>query len=294
MGYIDRYENYTPFGATDSKTQEKIYCKESHSFANAYTFYRNYLFEKVMLLFKWEGLPETIPQKEIESRLLLEGICAVYEFQKGRPIATSCNLFGVTDYYDEFTHANLITPRHHKRVKVDGCAIIDNNSLRNSVCHIIHRYAIALAHCDVTMIDSIVNKRMDTVITVRDSVTSEKARKFYNDLYAGRFSVIDDEFFSDLKFNQFANSSIDYLNAYELQRNLLGAFFESFGIATPYRKKGNMTEEEINRNNDLLLVNIKDMLYCRELGAKKISDYLGTPVSVKLDLKQIDNELGGI
>lgn len=254
--------------------------KSTHDFANNYNYWSYYLYGRVMRLFEWSGLP--FPQKELEMRLLLDGYCASIPFNN-KQIVASCSLYGITEYYDEFSHLTWNTPQKSGTHKIDDNYILANNdSLRQSIIPIVNHYAIELAHTSITMVNSLVNKRADSTITATNGVTSESANNFINNLYTGKQVPLTDEQFAQLHFNAWSSGNNNaFVDCYELQRNLLGAFFECFGIATAYRKKGNMTDDEVNRNDNLLMLDINDMLKCRQEFADKLSNAINSEVTVK-------------
>ena len=160
---------------------------------------------------------------------------------------------------------------------------------------IISYYAHELAHVDITMINSLVNKRIDSAITASSGVENESATTFINNLYNGVVTPITGELFSSIKFNQFSNNNNDtFVKCYELRHNLLNEFYECFGIASTYEKKANMTTDEVTRNNQLLLINIDDMLKSRIEIADKLSGVLQHEVTVNTVVKYnkgvIDND----
>lgn len=253
--------------------------KLTHSFSANYNYWFEYLMERVARLFEYNGLP--FPQKELELRLLTNGYCAIVPY-KNTFMACDCSMFGVTQYFDEFTNITWATPVNSGTHTIDKMHILCNNdSLRNSIIPIVNHYAVELAHCSVTLVDCLVNKRTDTVFTAQTSTGEESIQLFINDLYEGKHRPIKDEIFNSVKVNSFASSSVSFIECYELQKNILSSFFECFGIASPTLKKGNMTDDEVNRDNGLLLVNINDMLKSREEICAKLTDALGTKVTVK-------------
>lgn len=260
-------------------TKVKKLSKDTHSFSKNYRYWFDYLLERVSRLFEWQGLP--FPQKELELRLLTNGYCAIVP-HKNSYMVCDCGVSGVTEYYDEYTHINWATPVNSGNHKIDDRHILCNNdTLRDSVIPIVHHYAIELAHCDVTLIDCLVNKRADTVFTANTTTGAESVQLYINDLYEGKHRPIKDEIFNSVKVNTYNGGNISFLECYELRKNILASFFECFGIATPTLKKGNMTDDEVNRDNGLLLVNINDMLKAREEIAQKLTKVLGTTVTVK-------------
>ena len=80
-----------------NKKVEKDILKLDYSF----NYWSDMLFEKCMRIFTWTELP--FPQKEIESRLLIDGFCGFLKDSKAGFMVATGGMYGVTQYYDEFT-----------------------------------------------------------------------------------------------------------------------------------------------------------------------------------------------
>lgn len=246
--------------------------------------WQEYLFERVIRLFEWNGLP--FPQKEIEMRLLSLGYCGIVPL-KDSFMVVKAEPVGVTQYFDEFTHIQWATPLKDLRYSMGNHLIDDkhilcsNDSCRNDILWLVEQYALELAHCDITMVNALVNARKDGIITANKSTTVESARLFYKDLYKGKVNPIKDSIYEGIKFNGTSTNSETFVKAFELRKNLLSQFFECFGIASTYEKKGNMIDSEVTRNDNLLMININDMLKARQEICEKIKEGYNVDVSVK-------------
>ena len=53
----------------------KQFEKNEFKIDSSIKYWCNMLFEKIVRIFSWEGLPADIPQREIETRLVLNGFC---------------------------------------------------------------------------------------------------------------------------------------------------------------------------------------------------------------------------
>ena len=247
------------------------YFKDSHSFRMAYGFWANYLFERIARLFVHKGTGEDrkggIDPIHIEKPLLKYGF-AIGTKYKGNEVVWSGSLYGVTNYHDRFTHATVNSPTYSGSRKIGkDCFIIDNNSMRNSMCHFVHRYAIMLAHTEVTFVTLMVNARVSSVPTAR--TTKEKAiiDEWRNGVYNGKMSTIMDASFLAVKWADINKSSLTTIaEVWETRNNILNNFYNDIGVRTVWNKKGNMISDEVGGNDSLLLFNIDDMLECRKRG----------------------------
>ena len=267
--------------------------KEVLKVQNGFLFYTNYLFEKCCRLFKWDNLPTELPQKEIETRLIMNGYCGFMEDSCGYLVANG-GLSGVTQYADEFvyfTYATPVTKSHTKKIHKD-CVIIDNNTLRNSLFEMIERYASLLAHADATLKCVLVNDRKSDTYSTEDRNVAESVNDYLQTIYDGtEKAIIDSSMIQNIQNVANNNKNIDSRIILETKRNILGDFLEQIGVKYSNDKKERMITEEINSSNQMLLLNINDMLNSRKKACEEINSIFGLNISVDLseEFKILDN-----
>lgn len=261
----------------------KTYRNGKPQFANSFKYWRNKLFEQVNKLFTWEGLP--FPQKEIESRLILHGACGVH-LEKKELEAVTVSLYGVTQYYDEFTNYTYATPLSsgEKVIGVTG-VLVDNNSLRNPTINLIDRYSMLLAHTEISLITALVNGRATKTYVASTNKVAESIRTYQNKLYNGQNDIIVDSSFIGLDIKDNDNSSLNNLKTlYDIRQNLLYSFYEDMGIKKNQQKKERLVTDEVNADETLLRLNIKDMFDSRKKACDEINKLFNTNISVKCNV----------
>lgn len=277
MNYFEILEN-----SHESKHLQKLLF-EGATVENAYHFWKNNLLERCLRLFKIENLPNTIPYKEIETRLLLFGVCGFTEAQKGELIAVTPNLYGITYYFDEFTNftfttAKGITNKVDCKIGVNG-EIINNNSLRQGVYHLIHRYALMLAHCEISFITALVNGRDDLGVIVKDSQGKANVQEYYKMKYNGKpCSIMDGGIMNEIEFRGMGQKpTTDIRTLWDTRKEILHNFYEDIGVKSHNEdKKANLTIEEVQANDSLVLLNLDDMLAERQKGIERVNNLFGT------------------
>lgn len=261
--YLDEIKNITTYRS--GKAQ----------FNNSFKYWRNKLFEQVNKLFTWEGLP--FPQKEIETRLHLYGIVGIIK-EDNDFIAVQCNMFDVTNYYDEFLKFTYATPliSGERVIDVDGI-VIDNNTLRNPTINTIDRYAMLLAHTEISMITALVNGRATKTYVATNNKVAENIKQYQNKLYNGQNDVIVDSSFIGLEIKDNDNSSLNNIKTlYDIRQNLLYSFLEDIGVKKNQQKKERLVTEEVNADNTYLKLNIKDMYDARKKACDKVNEIFNT------------------
>lgn len=268
----------------------KTYRSGKPQFANSFKFWRNQLFSQVNKLFTWEGLP--FPQKEIETRLALYGYCGIVKGNK-EIIASDVSLYGITDYYDEFTDMNYVTPLQNgsKKINVDS-VLVDNNTLRNPTINIIDRYAMLLAHTEITFINALVNGRAVSTAIATSNKQAESIRNYQNKLYSGASDVIVDSSFIGIEIKPNDNTYLkDIKSIYDVRQNILYSFYEDLGIKKNQQKRERLVTDEVEADETLLKLNIKDMYDARKRACDEVNRIFGTNWIVKCN---IDYDADGV
>lgn len=261
----------------------KTYRSGKPQFKNSFSYWRNQLFNQVNKLFTWEGLP--FPQKEIESRLALYGYCGIVK-DKSDMIACSINMFGITDYIDEFTDFNFTTPKRNgtRKIGIDGI-VIDNNTLRNATINIIDRYAMLLAHTEITFINALVNGRASQRAIATSNAQAESIRNYMNKLYNGCNDVIVNSAFVGLNIQETNNQYLkDIKSIYDVRQEILYSFYEDLGIRKNQQKRERLVESEVTADTILLKLNIRDMFDARQKAVEDINRIFGTSWEVKCNI----------
>lgn len=259
-------------------------CQTKLTLEESYRFWRNILFEKICRIFIWDGLP--FPQKELETRLMLEGFVGVVNDANKGIMCSIGSMSGATQYWDEFVYFTYSAPTARGGTKKIGkdCAIISSDSLRNGGISLVDRYALLLAHLDITFKMNAVNMRYKDMFTVENSVTLENVKTWRKQIFNGNETpVLDKSLIDGIKNMANSMPSSTYIkDIWETREDVLRCFYTDIGMKTVKQKKEREIQAEVNADSNLLLFNTSDMLYQREQGATMINDMFGLNVSVKL------------
>lgn len=261
--------------------------KKSMLLEPSYFYWCNNLLEYAIRLFTWEGLPESIPQHELEFAVLNRGYGVVVLSNKGEwlaPFDYSCE--GITNYYDMFTHVNFTTPLTFGRREFGkNSVLVPNNSLKMPLSFKIQRYATMLAHIDVSIINELVNDRNSALIEAINGSQAEQGNIYLNRLYNGDVSTVINKGFEMLKFSDINRRTQSEVEKLIVVRNkTLQAYLEEIGIKKQTEKKERMITDESISNNEMLKLNISDMLECRQKSAEEMSELMKRKISVKSNI----------
>ena len=249
-------------------------------------YWCNMLFEKIVRVFVWDGLPADIPQREIETRLILNGYCGmVKDGVKGVMVATG-GMSEPTQYADIFTKFTYSAPTAQGGTKTIGkdCVIINNSALRNPLYPLVYRYAFLLSHADISLKCALVNARYTDLFSTDDQQTAESVRAVRNKIYDGDYDcIVDSSIIGALQnMANTDNTSNTLKQIMEIRTDLLRGFYNDIGIKFVKDKKERMISDEVSDDNQMLLFNINDMLHQREKACDEINTVFGLRASVKL------------
>lgn len=270
--------------------------------------YVNYMLDRTNSMFEWEGLPDTIPQYMLELYLQIFGYAAFTYVDETNSIQypdTSPQSPGIYIMYggiggerDIYYRPKLFTganPRIKNSIQstilYPGDTIVDNPTIimpcdRNymGLLPLYQRYAQQLVENDISIRSAQINARAQVAIETSTDRDRESARKYLDDLEAGKLGVLGNAaFLEGIKVANISTQSANLIiQLIELQQYLKASWFNELGLNVNFNmKREYMSEEEIAVNTDILLPLVDDMLNCRREYAEFINIVFGTNISVR-------------
>lgn len=263
-------------------------------------------------MFDYNNLPPMLPQREIETNLILTNHCVVFQDSSNQLITASTNIYGFDVYYNP-TNAVFANPKiQYKKLSIgQNCEIIYNNNLKDNVNYIpsdgslktfIYRYARMLADIESTINIYTVNSRLTSYPVASNDKVATSLKSFFKKLKSGKNAIISDdsiiqEFRTvDINRTGIHESIVDWLIARD---KILEMFYRDIGVKMYMPKRAQVTNDEIQANNQLLLISKEDMLKERKEGVERVNDMFGTSITVKIndrfnvEFSQLKNE-GGV
>lgn len=277
--------------ALSNKTKYDLIEDVTDVFAG-YNYYVNYLYEKLIRIFKYDNLPNTIPRDALENYILTFGYAGITKTRIDESsdeilVAVPCTKYGVGLYPNYEPLAQYCTPLIQGTDLVVGSdiVVVKNNSYQISCDNIVKRYARQLADFDATVNILTSNAR----IPVLPSFDNEESAESYKAvMVANRLgqvdTVLDKSFIQKGTFTPYAdNSTISKIEDVVKARNeILRTFLSEIGITTANDKRERMVVDEVNVNSQMLLFNVADMLECRQNAIKEVNALYGTTIKVDL------------
>lgn len=267
-----------------------------------YSSYVFYYLARLQSMFKYDGLPDTIPAKWLEHYLLANGSC-VFIMDGEDLIATTGGMGGIPDRYyipTEYIVANPYVQEKTRRTYTIGedCVLARNDTYSQGVIPLLSRYISQMVENEVTMNTADILARAMLTISATDTQTKESVEKWLSDLRKGRLSAIgelpsmvgnQDRSLNVTPFQSVASTLTDLI---EYHQYLKAGLFNELGLNSNYNmKRESINSNESQLNDDMLHPFIDDMLKMRKEFCEQVNDMFGTNISVEFDSAWLDNEL---
>lgn len=289
----DRYERFINSMFKAANTELYDFTEKSQNVWDIIT----YTLTRTQSMFKWEGLPETIPERMLELYLQINGYAGFYQYYGDLYVYRGA-LGGEPDEYYMPTIFTIANPAQNLNVNAkigETCAVMKNDTFYKGLLPLIRKYASAMAENELSIRIASINSRIIDLITATDDRSKASAEKYIEDVEKGKLGVIaSSEFMEGVKTQPYGSTSNSntITNLIELEQYLKASLFNELGLNANY----NMKRESINAgesqlNNDALLPLIDTMLKCRQEGAEMVNRMFNTNISVSLASSWEDNQI---
>lgn len=254
----------------------------------AVSTYVRYMVNRTQAMFKYEGLPETIPQRELELQLQLFGHVGVIDVN-GSLYALRGGFGGEPNPYympTIYTIANPALKLSKQYTIDDDVIIIRNDSMYMGLSPLFLRYATQLTENDLSMLIAIINSRIQNLIIAGDDAAYESADKYIKDVINGKIGIIgDSKILEGLRTTPYATSGTrNITELIEMQQYLKAGWFNELGLNANYNmKREAINADEAQMNHDALYPLIDDMLNSRKICIDKVNDMFGTSITVEFN-----------
>lgn len=272
--------------------------------------YVNYMLDRTNQMFEYEGLPETIPAYMLELYLQIFGYAAFVKIEEGKTIdgfshtETPAGIYiffggigGERDIYYRPTLFIAANPRLKSSVNCtivyekyqipaskNPCVLMRNDTNYMGLLPLYSRYASEMVENDISIRSAQINARAQVAICATTDRDKEGARKYIDDLEAGKIGVMAGAAFLEgiSTSNLSTQSSNTIIQLIELQQYLKASWYNELGLNVNFNmKREYMSEEEIAVNTDILLPLVDDMLNCRQQAVDLLNEMFDLNIKVR-------------
>ena len=289
MAKVDKYfvgdgDKGTGYNHLDKKTNVNNHIK--------------YMLNRSINMFKYHNLPDTLPAKELELLLQCHGYAVICKINDNL-YAVNAGLGGECDVYGNPTQAIVTVPylNYNATLNIDtDCIVMNNDTMQTGLIPMYQKYCTLLNENEITMLLVTINKRIQNFISANDDSTVQSARKFLENVYAGKVGVIAEQrLFDSLKIaNVGTNAGINLKDLFEYEQYLKASLYNEIGLSANFNmKRERLTKAEVERNTDNLYPLPDEMLSSRREAIAKINEMFGTDITVEFNSSWDYRVLGG-
>ena len=158
-------------------------------------YFKRYLIQKIISVFKFEGIPESWAKDYFLYTLFVFGYCAVINTDKYGVIPQHCTLSGYNIFYRPNTA--IITNPLLKRT-IEARIGIDTELIRMApdwcgVWDIVEYYADLMALTSETVAVNLINSKFSYVFAAEDKTSAESLKKLYDQIASGEPAAFADK-----------------------------------------------------------------------------------------------------
>lgn len=246
-----------------------------------------YMLAKTLSMFEYQGLPETIPQRELERLLQTNGYAFITKAPDGKLYAFAGSLGGTErDPYGQPTQITIanVALNFNKTLDLNKDGVLfRNDDLRLGVMPVFEKCNTLLVENEVNMVMWGFNSRIQKLITAPDDKSKESADLYMKKIIDGDLSIIgDNAMFDGVKMQApAASSGAGVQQMIEYQQYIKSEMFNEVGLSSNFNmKRERLISSEVDQAEDSLFPLVYNMMENRILGIAAINETFGLDITV--------------
>lgn len=158
-------------------------------------YFKRYLIQKIISVFKFEGIPESWAKDYFLYTLFVFGYCAVINTNKYGIIPQHCTLSGYNIFYRP-NRAIITNPLFSKTIEArigTDCELVRMSPDWCGVWDIVEYYADLMALTSETIAVNLINSKFSYVFAAEDKASAESLKKLYDQIASGEPAAFADK-----------------------------------------------------------------------------------------------------
>lgn len=242
-----------------------------------------YMLTRTLAMFDWSGLPDTIPEIELEKQLQKFGQSFITEVD-GELYALQGSLSGEVDVYGNHTEIIINNPsiKFNKKLDLSDGVLISNDSYNLGLIPIYERYNTLIVENEISMLLNSYNNRIQTLISAGDDKTKQSAEIYLKKVVEGEIGIIgESQLFEGVKTHAGNSNNSGSTQLIELAQYLKATLYNEVGLNANFNmKRERLNSSEVEMNTDQLRPLIDNMLRMRIVACEQLNEKYGLDVSV--------------
>lgn len=245
-------------------------------------------------MFSYTGLPDTIPQRELELLLQVNGECFITE-HNGNLYAFDGGAGGEPDEYYRPTVYTVANPAlklsREYIIGVDGVRML-NDTMHTGIMPILMKYAALDCDAVLSFDTAVVLARITMLINAPDDKSKASAEQFVNKILNGDFSVIgDNQMFDGVKMQTATDTGQRLQQLIESIQYIKGSCYNELGIGQSWNmKRERLNVAEVEQTNSGLIPFVYDMYQNRKRYIDMVNDMYDTNISVEFSSVWVNDD----
>lgn len=271
--------------------------------------YVRYFLARLQCMFKYDGLPATIPAKWFEHYLLCNGNCIIARVNDDLYALTGGMGNDATPYYipagyivanpwlktedgtlskQYWTESIDINGERHEQDAV----LVFNDTYSQGVLPLLNRYCSQLVENDISLNIADILARATINISAADDKTKASAELYLKRLRDGQLGVMSEQaFIEGLNIREFHYVAQSITPLIEYHQYIKASLFNELGLNSNYNmKRESINSNESQLNDDMLHPLVDNMLKERREGIARVNEFFGTDITVSFDSAWLENE----
>lgn len=281
-------------------------------------YFENQLYRELSHMFRWEGLPDTIPQDYLERNLIRHGYVMYYEDEEIGEDVLRAEVLGWNRHempaqartyvvtsdgatnHTQFRTVKRLTDGEDAIEQFDkekDCVLISNMDRGESAREIVTHFAMRLAYAQQALDTNMIWANLPYFFQVGDDDTRLSIERMFSKIFNGEpFIIVDEKLLMHNKDRTGMPTDIPFIakEIYDLKNEIMMDFKKTVGFDTAGVDKAervNTLEVESNTEHTKTVLNI--MKEQREIAAKNISAFFDRHVTVHVVGEQEKTSPGG-
>ena len=242
---------------------------------------------KTLTMFKYKGLPDSIPYEILENYLQTRGKVFIFKYDDdliALPIELNSDK---VDYYNRPTTGNIFLNDKKTLITVDlkDGVLISNDYLQLGFTELFNKYSYLINQSELTLYIANIWKRASKIISASDDTTIQSAKEYVNKIENGDISIITtNPIFNDLNITTDNVTSVSLSELIQYDNYFKSNLFNEIGLSSNKdMKKERLITSEIEQNNNVIYPFVDNMIDCRKTGISKVNDMFNLNISVEFN-----------
>ena len=269
---------------------------KNNNLERVYNMHYRRLLTLATRVFKWHGLPPSLPSWEIERRLFRQGFAVIFNHPKYGLVTSDGAIYGVNIYNhaENFSYSQPRLGSGNGRLGVSGVCVY-NTSIDSDITNggggsvmgdLLEWYARMLTDIDISITLLTIKARNTDGIIANNDLAKRALDNYFDRLEAGDIKVpfapanmFDNV--SDLVQRQ-TTSGASLSDLLQSKSQIMRDFYATFGVQSIQHKNERLITDEITNDTDYLTANVEDMLTARQNAVEQINLKFGTNITVEV------------